>query len=123
VKTGVCHCSNPLPNGSRSQVRQRPSVTRFTNTCGLPQLCETLVSASNKNRLLHGRSIVDANKALRNQRRTSGVATAFTRWRSHCGTHIDAFKLFGYDGKNFKEFSAEVHLGNRAWTKWRSTRR
>ena len=36
---------------------------------------------------------------------------------THCGTHIDTFNHFGYNGKIFNEFSAEEHLGNRAWTK------
>jgi kynurenine formamidase len=36
---------------------------------------------------------------------------------THCGTHIDTFNHFGYNGKIFNEFSAEQHLGSRAWTK------
>jgi len=36
---------------------------------------------------------------------------------THCGTHIDTFNHFGYNGKIFNEFSAEKHLGSRAWTK------
>ena len=36
---------------------------------------------------------------------------------THCGTHIDTFNHFGYNGKIFNEFSADEHLGSRAWTK------
>ncbi|HEX2525806.1 MAG TPA: cyclase family protein [Geminicoccus sp.] len=36
---------------------------------------------------------------------------------THCGTHIDTFNHFGYNGKIFNGFSAEEHLGSRAWTK------
>ena len=34
---------------------------------------------------------------------------------THCGTHIDTFNHFGYNGKIFNDFSAEKHLGSRAW--------
>jgi kynurenine formamidase len=34
---------------------------------------------------------------------------------THCGTHIDAFNHFGYRGEIFNGFSAERHLGSRAW--------
>jgi kynurenine formamidase len=36
---------------------------------------------------------------------------------THCGTHIDTFNHFGYRGKIFNGFSADQHLGSRAWTK------
>jgi kynurenine formamidase len=36
---------------------------------------------------------------------------------THCGTHIDTLNHFGYNGKIFNGFSAEDHLGSRAWTK------
>ena len=29
---------------------------------------------------------------------------------THCETHIDTFNHFGYNGKNFNDFSAEEHL-------------
>ncbi|MDQ0471479.1 cyclase family protein [Labrys wisconsinensis] len=35
---------------------------------------------------------------------------------THCGTHIDTFNHFGYDGKIFNNFSAKDHLGSRHWT-------
>ena len=36
---------------------------------------------------------------------------------THCGTHIDTFNHFGYRGKIFNGFSADEHLGSRAWEK------
>ena len=36
---------------------------------------------------------------------------------THCGTHIDTFNHFGYNGKIFNDFSAEKHLGSRAWNR------
>jgi kynurenine formamidase len=36
---------------------------------------------------------------------------------THCGTHIDTFNHFGYNGHIFNGFSAAEHLGSRAWTK------
>jgi hypothetical protein len=36
---------------------------------------------------------------------------------THCGTHIDTFNHFGYNGKIFNGFSADEYLGSRAWTK------
>ena len=36
---------------------------------------------------------------------------------THCGTHIDTFNHFGYNGKIFNGFSVDEHLGSRAWTK------
>ncbi len=36
---------------------------------------------------------------------------------THCGTHIDTFNHFGYRGKIFNGFSADEHLGSRAWKK------
>lgn len=36
---------------------------------------------------------------------------------THCGTHIDAFSHFGYNGEIFNGFTARDHLGSRAWTK------
>jgi kynurenine formamidase len=36
---------------------------------------------------------------------------------THCGTHIDTFNHFGYRGKIFNGFSADEHLGSRAWDK------
>jgi kynurenine formamidase len=36
---------------------------------------------------------------------------------THCGTHIDTFNHFGYNGKIFNGFSAAEHLGSRAWEK------
>jgi kynurenine formamidase len=36
---------------------------------------------------------------------------------THTGTHIDALNHFGVDGKIYNGFSAEDHLGSRAWTK------
>ena len=36
---------------------------------------------------------------------------------THCGTHIDTFNHFGYNGQIFNGFSAAEHLGSRAWTK------
>jgi kynurenine formamidase len=34
---------------------------------------------------------------------------------THCGTHIDTFNHFGYNGRIFNDFSAREHLGSRAW--------
>ena len=34
---------------------------------------------------------------------------------THCGTHIDTFNHFGYRGAIFNGFTAEEHLGSRAW--------
>ena len=36
---------------------------------------------------------------------------------THCGTHIDTFNHFGYNGRIFNDFSAAEHLGSRAWDK------
>ena len=36
---------------------------------------------------------------------------------THCGTHIDTFNHFGYDGQIFNGFTARDHLGSRAWEK------
>src|SRR6202020_757094 len=36
---------------------------------------------------------------------------------THCGTHIDTFNHFGYNGKIFNEYSADEYIGSRAWTK------
>lgn len=36
---------------------------------------------------------------------------------THCGTHIDTFNHFGYHGQIFNGFTAEEHLGSRAWSK------
>ena len=36
---------------------------------------------------------------------------------THCGTHIDTFNHFGYDGAIFNNFTAQDHLGSRAWRK------
>ncbi len=36
---------------------------------------------------------------------------------THCGTHIDTLNHFGYHGKIFNGFSADEHLGSRAWEK------
>ena len=36
---------------------------------------------------------------------------------THCGTHIDTFNHFGYDGAIFNNFTADDHLGSRAWRK------
>ena len=36
---------------------------------------------------------------------------------THCGTHIDTFNHFGYDGAIFNNFTAHDHLGSRAWRK------
>ncbi|MCV3211169.1 cyclase family protein [Mesorhizobium sp. YC-39] len=36
---------------------------------------------------------------------------------THCGTHIDAFNHFGYNGEIFNGFTAQDHLGSRAWQK------
>jgi kynurenine formamidase len=36
---------------------------------------------------------------------------------THCGTHIDTFNHFGYNGKIFNGFSVDEYLGSRAWTK------
>ncbi len=35
---------------------------------------------------------------------------------THSGTHIDALNHFGYYGKIWNGFSADTHLGSRAWT-------
>ena len=37
---------------------------------------------------------------------------------THCGTHIDTFNHSEYNERNFNDFSAEEHLGNRASAKW-----
>lgn len=34
---------------------------------------------------------------------------------THCGTHIDTFNHFGYNGEIFNGFTARDHLGSRAW--------
>lgn len=34
---------------------------------------------------------------------------------THCGTHIDTFNHFGYNGEIFNGFTAKDHLGSRAW--------
>ncbi len=34
---------------------------------------------------------------------------------THCGTHIDTFNHFGYNGRIFNDFAAADHLGSRAW--------
>jgi hypothetical protein len=36
---------------------------------------------------------------------------------THCGTHIDTFNHFGYNGRIFNGFSATEHLGSRTWQK------
>ena len=36
---------------------------------------------------------------------------------THCGTHIDTFNHFGYDGQIFNGFTARDHLGSRTWEK------
>jgi kynurenine formamidase len=36
---------------------------------------------------------------------------------THCGTHIDTFNHFGYNGRIFNDFTANEHLGSRAWDK------
>jgi kynurenine formamidase len=36
---------------------------------------------------------------------------------THCGTHIDTFNHFGYDGQIYNGFTARDHLGSRAWEK------
>ena len=36
---------------------------------------------------------------------------------THCGTHIDTFNHFGYNGQIFNRYSADKHLGSRAWEK------
>ncbi|MCW6509767.1 cyclase family protein [Lichenifustis flavocetrariae] len=36
---------------------------------------------------------------------------------THCGTHIDTFNHFGYKGQIFNGFTAQDHLGSRAWQK------
>lgn len=36
---------------------------------------------------------------------------------THCGTHIDTLNHFGYNGKIFNNFTAEEHLGSRAWSR------
>ena len=36
---------------------------------------------------------------------------------THCGTHIDPLNHFGYNGRIFNNFTAEEHLGSRAWEK------
>jgi kynurenine formamidase len=36
---------------------------------------------------------------------------------THCGTHIDTFNHFGYNGRIFNEFTVKEHLGSRAWDK------
>ena len=36
---------------------------------------------------------------------------------THCGTHIDTFNHFGYNGKIFNGFSADEYFGSRAWSK------
>jgi kynurenine formamidase len=36
---------------------------------------------------------------------------------THTGTHVDAFNHFGYGGRIFNGFSADDHLGSRAWRK------
>jgi kynurenine formamidase len=36
---------------------------------------------------------------------------------THCGTHIDTLNHFGYNGTIFNGFTAEQHLGSRAWEK------
>ena len=36
---------------------------------------------------------------------------------THCGTHIDTFNHFGYNGQIFNGFTAQDHLGSRAWQK------
>jgi hypothetical protein len=36
---------------------------------------------------------------------------------THCGTHIDTFNHFGYNGEIFNGFTAQDHLGSRAWQK------
>ncbi|MGO8147929.1 hypothetical protein AB9F42_34500, partial [Rhizobium leguminosarum] len=34
---------------------------------------------------------------------------------THCGTHIDKFNHFGYNGEIFNGLTARDHLGSRAW--------
>ncbi|MFB2552895.1 cyclase family protein [Ensifer soli] len=36
---------------------------------------------------------------------------------THCGTHIDTFNHFGYNGEIFNGFTARDHLGSRVWEK------
>lgn len=36
---------------------------------------------------------------------------------THCGTHIDTFNHFGYNGQIFNGYTAKDHLGSRAWEK------
>ena len=36
---------------------------------------------------------------------------------THCGTHIDTLNHFGYNAEIFNGYTAEKHLGSRAWAK------
>ncbi|ANP89793.1 cyclase family protein [Rhizobium leguminosarum] len=62
-----------------------------------------------------GEIVANTMGVTRQQNELVGYSGDSISMYTHCGTHIDTFNHFGYNGEIFNGFTARDHLGSRAW--------